>query len=96
MEVFRKVYMPTSKFVIAFFFQPDSQQLFESTQPTNTPDIEDIGSARPLGQVKGQMKIITSVKRKRGQSECEEGDSQLTRSWREALGPPPPMGTTKV
>ena len=79
-------------------FQAESEQLFDSvSQPSNTPDIEDIGTQRPLNQIRGQAKI-TSVKRKRGQSEEDGGneDSQLTRSWRDTLGPPPPMGTTKV
>lgn len=59
-------------------------------------DIEDFGMpARPL-----QPAILISTKRKRASqgedSQVESQDVELTQSWREILGPPPPMGKTQV
>lgn len=59
-------------------------------------DIEDFGMpARPL-----QPAILITTKRKRAsqgeESQVESQDVELTQSWREILGPPPPMGKTKV
>ncbi|AWP07054.1 putative DNA polymerase epsilon catalytic subunit A [Scophthalmus maximus] len=59
-------------------------------------DIEDFGMpARPL-----QPAILISTKRKRASqgddSQVESQDVELTQSWREILGPPPPMGKTRV
>lgn len=61
-----------------------------------TADIEDFGMpARPL-----QPAILISTKRKRASqgddSQVESQDVELTQSWREILGPPPPTGTTRV
>ncbi|TDH12869.1 hypothetical protein EPR50_G00050310 [Perca flavescens] len=58
-------------------------------------DIEDFGMpARPL-----QPAILISTKRKRASqgedSQVESQDVELTQSWREILGPPPPMGKTR-
>lgn len=55
-------------------------------------DIEDIGrNTSPSRKV-----VVASVsKRKRRNSE-EEAEELLSKSWREALGNPPPYGTTKV
>ncbi|KAF6729534.1 DNA polymerase epsilon catalytic subunit A [Oryzias melastigma] len=69
-----------------------AHQHLDSDQPA---DIEDFGvPARPL-----QPAILISTKRKRasqgGDSQVESQDVELTQSWREILGPPPPMGTTK-
>ncbi|KAE8634027.1 hypothetical protein XENTR_v10002174 [Xenopus tropicalis] len=65
--------------------QPDSSQ---------TPDMEDFGIGKRL-----QPAVPISTKRKRvPTAEDSQGDSQnlaLTQSWREVLGPPPPLGTTK-
>uniref|UniRef100_A0AAY5EBJ6 DNA polymerase epsilon catalytic subunit n=1 Tax=Electrophorus electricus TaxID=8005 RepID=A0AAY5EBJ6_ELEEL len=60
-----------------------------------TPDMEDFGvPQRPL-----QPAVLISTKRKRAsQGEASQTQSQeleLTQSWREILGPPPPMGTTQ-
>ncbi|XP_076845905.1 DNA polymerase epsilon catalytic subunit A [Brachyhypopomus gauderio] len=60
-----------------------------------TPDMEDFGvPQRPL-----QPAVLISTKRKRvSQGEDSQAESQqleLTQSWREILGPPPPMGTTR-
>ncbi|XP_019718434.1 DNA polymerase epsilon catalytic subunit A [Hippocampus comes] len=59
------------------------------------PDMEDFGMpAKPL-----QPAILISTKRKRASqgedSQVESQDLELTQSWREVLGPPPPMGKTK-
>lgn len=62
---------------------------------SQTADIEDFGVGKRL-----QPTIPISTKRKRvPTAEESQGDSQdvaLTQSWREVLGPPPPLGTTKV
>ncbi|XP_029019497.1 DNA polymerase epsilon catalytic subunit A [Betta splendens] len=64
-------------------------------EPGQAADIEDFGMpARPL-----QPAIPISTKRKRASqgedSQVESQDVELTQSWREILGPPPPMGTTR-
>lgn len=61
-----------------------------------TADMEDFGMpARPL-----QPAILISTKRKRASqgddSQVESQDVELTQSWREILGPPPPLGRTRV
>ncbi|MEE6511690.1 hypothetical protein FKM82_018375 [Ascaphus truei] len=65
--------------------QPDASQ---------TADMEDFGVAKRL-----QPAIPISTKRKRApaaeESQGESLDLILTQSWREILGPPPPLGTTK-
>uniref|UniRef100_A0A669ECA5 DNA polymerase epsilon catalytic subunit n=1 Tax=Oreochromis niloticus TaxID=8128 RepID=A0A669ECA5_ORENI len=58
-------------------------------------DIEDFGMPpRPL-----QPAILISTKRKRASqgddSQVESQDLELTQSWREILGPPPPKGKTR-
>uniref|UniRef100_A0A3B5MER7 DNA polymerase epsilon catalytic subunit n=1 Tax=Xiphophorus couchianus TaxID=32473 RepID=A0A3B5MER7_9TELE len=58
-------------------------------------DMEDFGAApRPL-----QPAILISTKRKRASqgedSQVESQDVELTLSWREILGPPPPTGKTR-
>lgn len=58
--------------------------------------MEDFGAPkRPL-----QPAILISTKRKRASqgdnSQTESQDLELTQSWREILGAPPPMGTTQV
>lgn len=53
-------------------------------------DIEDIGkdSTEKSSTIRP---MVHTVKRKR-----EESPPQDAQNWREALGPPPPFGTTKV
>ncbi|MFT7808498.1 DNA polymerase epsilon catalytic subunit A isoform X1 [Arapaima gigas] len=59
------------------------------------PDMEDFGMQRPPLQ----PAILISTKRKRasqvGESQVESQELELTQSWREILGPPPPTGKTK-
>ncbi|XP_040208047.1 DNA polymerase epsilon catalytic subunit A [Rana temporaria] len=66
----------------------------QQQDPSQAPDIEDFGVVKRL-----QPAIPISTKRKRiPAAEESQGDSQdvaLTQSWREVLGPPPPLGTTK-
>lgn len=67
-----------------------------SLQSGGVPDMEDFGMPRrPL-----QPAILISTKRKRVSqgdgSQVESQELELTQSWREILGPPPPMGTTRV
>ncbi|XP_048370765.1 DNA polymerase epsilon catalytic subunit A [Sphaerodactylus townsendi] len=66
----------------------------DGTPCTQTADIEDFGIAKSL-----QPKIPLSSKRKRvptaEESQFPSQNLELTQSWREILGPPPPTGTTK-
>uniref|UniRef100_A0A3Q3JPX5 DNA polymerase epsilon catalytic subunit n=1 Tax=Monopterus albus TaxID=43700 RepID=A0A3Q3JPX5_MONAL len=80
-------------------FTSEGKRQVESTPKfftCQTADIEDFGMpARPL-----QPAILISTKRKRAsqgeESQVESQDVELTQSWREILGPPPPMGSTRV
>uniref|UniRef100_A0AAX7U0J0 DNA polymerase epsilon catalytic subunit n=1 Tax=Astatotilapia calliptera TaxID=8154 RepID=A0AAX7U0J0_ASTCA len=63
--------------------------------PRPAADIEDFGMPpKPL-----QPAILISTKRKRAShgddSQVESQDLELTQSWREILGPPPPTGKTR-
>lgn len=81
-------------------FQDDSEDLF--TQPdapgadSSVTDIEDIGGK----DRQKTLPVAMAGKRKRQHSSQESGansqGSELTQTWREILGPPPPMGTTVV
>ena len=73
-----------------------SQVAHQPLEAGQAADIEDFGRpARPL-----QPAILISTKRKRAtqgeDSQVESQDVELTQSWREILGPPPPMGRTRV
>lgn len=73
-----------------------SQVAHQSHEAGQAADIEDFGmSPKPL-----QPAILISTKRKRASqgddSQVESQDVELTQSWREILGPPPPRGTTRV
>lgn len=81
------------KFTIPFLSPQVAHKHLDTDQQA---DIEDFGvPARPL-----QPAILISTKRKRASqgvdSQVESQDVELTQSWREILGPPPPMGTTRV
>ena len=52
-------------------------------------DIEDIGKEKTASPT--IRPIVHSIKRKREESPVKEAAT-----WREALGPPPPFGNTKV
>ncbi|KAK2153411.1 hypothetical protein LSH36_298g04118 [Paralvinella palmiformis] len=78
--------------------KPEQQQESEELFSQVTADIEDICGLKN-GSSHGQV-LVSSVKRKRNQSgqignNRQDEGSDLTQSWREALGPPPPMGKTK-
>ena len=70
----------------------------QSTSPSGElPDMEDVG--RRSGRPAPARPTVT--KRKLGQQQSDHRDSQhsdvqLTKSWREALGEAPTLGTTKV
>lgn len=73
-----------------------SQVAHQPLEPGQAADIEDFGRPpRPL-----QPAIPISTKRKRASqgedSQVESQDVELTQSWREILGPPPPSGKTRV
>lgn len=67
----------------------------EGTPGSQIGDIEDFGAAKTL-----QPSVPVANKRKRVPA-AEESQQmsqylELSQSWREILGPPPPLGTTKV
>lgn len=73
-----------------------SQVAHQALGAGQAADMEDFGlPPRPL-----QPAILISTKRKRASqgddSQVESQDVELTQSWREILGPPPPMGKTRV
>ncbi|KAK3514779.1 hypothetical protein QTP70_030670 [Hemibagrus guttatus] len=83
------------KKISEMFTSEGKRQVANHTEPAETPDIEDFGAPkRPL-----QPAILISTKRKRASqaedSQTESQELELTQSWREILGPPPPMGTTQ-
>ena len=71
-------------------FQDNSEDLFSPTPSANV-DIEDIAGGS--SSATGGNAIATSNKRKRSEG---TNDDEMSKSWRDILGPPPPMGTTKV
>ncbi|XP_038229566.1 DNA polymerase epsilon catalytic subunit A isoform X2 [Dermochelys coriacea] len=74
--------------------QVTANQPQEGTPCTQVADMEDFGAAKPL-----QLSVPVASKRKRvpvaGESQEVSQNLELTQSWREILGPPPPTGTTK-
>ncbi|EMP24874.1 DNA polymerase epsilon catalytic subunit A [Chelonia mydas] len=74
--------------------QVTANQPQEGTPCTQVADMEDFGAAKPL-----QLSVPVASKRKRvpvaGESQEMSQNLELTQSWREILGPPPPTGTTK-
>ncbi|KAG7318195.1 hypothetical protein KOW79_017950 [Hemibagrus wyckioides] len=83
------------KKISEMFTSEGKRQVANQTEPRETPDIEDFAAPkRPL-----QPAILISTKRKRASqgedSQTESQELELTQSWREILGPPPPMGTTQ-
>ncbi|XP_043385547.1 DNA polymerase epsilon catalytic subunit A isoform X2 [Chelonia mydas] len=74
--------------------QVTANQPQEGTPCTQVADMEDLGAAKPL-----QLSVPVASKRKRvpvaGESQEMSQNLELTQSWREILGPPPPTGTTK-
>ncbi|XP_044845964.1 DNA polymerase epsilon catalytic subunit A isoform X2 [Mauremys mutica] len=74
--------------------QVTANQPQEGTPCTQVADMEDFGAAKPV-----QPSVPIASKRKRvpvaGESQEMSQNLELTQSWREVLGPPPPTGTTK-
>uniref|UniRef100_A0A8C0HBU2 DNA polymerase epsilon catalytic subunit n=1 Tax=Chelonoidis abingdonii TaxID=106734 RepID=A0A8C0HBU2_CHEAB len=74
--------------------QVTANQPQEDTPCTQIADMEDFGAAKPV-----QPSVPIASKRKRvpvaGESQEMSQNLELTQSWREILGPPPPTGTTK-
>uniref|UniRef100_A0A452IMV0 DNA polymerase epsilon catalytic subunit n=1 Tax=Gopherus agassizii TaxID=38772 RepID=A0A452IMV0_9SAUR len=66
----------------------------QGTPCTQVADMEDFGASKPM-----QPSVPIASKRKRvlvtGESQEMSQNLELTQSWREILGPPPPTGTTK-
>ncbi|KAK8403806.1 hypothetical protein O3P69_000115 [Scylla paramamosain] len=70
--------------------EEDSEDLFASQE---TPDIEDVLSSNSINK-KALGPAVTS-KRKRPADSLQADTSHLNRSWRDALGNPPKMGSSK-
>ena len=71
-------------------FNNSPAEVFHSSQPTTLVDIEDVGSSngkKPLG-----LSNVT-VTQKRKRQEADETD--LSKSWREVLGNPPPRSQVR-
>lgn len=67
--------------------------LNESRASTSSSDIEDTCNQTPTFK----KPIATVIKRKRAvNSDNEFEDVDFNKSWKEVLGSPPPIGTTKV
>ncbi|KAJ4448291.1 hypothetical protein ANN_10305 [Periplaneta americana] len=68
----------------------------QSDPQVGAVDIEDVAGPSAGGS-KGRP-MVTVTKRKRTQSTCSESltpSTTLPQSWRDVLGPPPPLGSTK-
>uniref|UniRef100_A0A672QN47 DNA polymerase epsilon catalytic subunit n=1 Tax=Sinocyclocheilus grahami TaxID=75366 RepID=A0A672QN47_SINGR len=80
---------------ISELFTSEGKRQVGLLQAGETPDMEDFGA--PQHPV--QPAILISTKRKRisqgEDSQAESQEQELTQSWREILGPPPVMGTTR-
>lgn len=58
-------------------------------------DMEDFGIQKPSKSP--PVRVATVTKRKRGTNSDEEfTEDQLSKTWRDVLGNPPPLGKTKV
>ncbi|KYO36959.1 DNA polymerase epsilon catalytic subunit A [Alligator mississippiensis] len=66
----------------------------ERTPNPQVADMEDFGTIKPLQPL---MPIASKRKRISAAVESQQASQnlELTQSWREILGPPPPLGTTK-
>ncbi|XP_076126347.1 DNA polymerase epsilon catalytic subunit A [Alosa pseudoharengus] len=83
------------KKISELFTSEGKRQVAQTLEAGEAADIEDFGKPpRPL-----QPAILISTKRKRvsqgEESQAESQELELTQSWREILGPPPPRGPSK-
>lgn len=75
-------------------------QILANQPPVGTPssqisDIEDFGAPKthqPPVPITNKRKRVSAAE----ESQQTSQDLELSQSWREILGPPPPLGTTKV
>lgn len=58
-------------------------------------DMEDLGQAPEPRGVRPMVATVTHRKRARSPSK-QRDDDDLRKSWREVLGPPPPLGNSRV
>ena len=65
----------------------------ETAQHSELADVEDLGVDERASTRSTHQPVVTS-KRKRARSDSESNANELEKSWREILGPPPPMGNT--
>ncbi|XP_059569609.1 DNA polymerase epsilon catalytic subunit A isoform X2 [Alligator mississippiensis] len=74
--------------------QVTTNQPQERTPNPQVADMEDFGTIKPLQPL---MPIASKRKRISAAVESQQASQnlELTQSWREILGPPPPLGTTK-
>lgn len=66
----------------------------EGNRPAEVNDIEDIASGS--GGITRAPLPVANVANKRKRGGSVEAEEDYSKSWREALGPPPPIGTSKV
>lgn len=67
----------------------------EGSPSSQVGDIEDFGAVKipqPLVPIANKRKRIPAAE----ESQQLSQDLELSQSWREIMGPPPPLGTTKV
>jgi len=80
-------------------FQPETDLFATQSVPQTKPvDIEDIAGRQDHGGTGGRP-VVNVTKRKRMPSGTTSSPAQsttLTHNWRDALGPPPSLGNTKV
>lgn len=85
----------TPVLLLSFLPQVLANQPPEGTPNSQIGDIEDFGSAKtlqPLVPIANKRKRVPAAEESQQMSQYLE----LSQSWREILGPPPPLGTTKV
>ncbi|KAJ9597154.1 hypothetical protein L9F63_026955, partial [Diploptera punctata] len=69
----------------------------DSNQQMEIADMEDVAGKDNGQRNTGGRPVVNIVKRKRmaSESSTHSQSTTLTQSWRDVLGPPPPLGTTK-
>ncbi|XP_048254478.1 DNA polymerase epsilon catalytic subunit A-like isoform X1 [Haliotis rufescens] len=90
-----EIFAPMAKKTSQMGMEEDSEDILSSSQ-NGIGDMEDIGGRPP------RSGLAVSHKRKRGNSDTDTPNTQLdsqtsdlSQNWRDVLGAPPPMGSTK-
>jgi hypothetical protein len=81
-------------------FQPEADLFATQLEPqAKLTDIEDTAGRSQEHGGTGGRPLVSVTKRKRmpsGSTNIHTQSTTLTQSWRDVLGPPPPLGSTKV